>query len=178
MTPEIEQIKKEISAEMEEWAAVFVKQRVDFLRKRKIEASGQLINSIAASINQQARREAVELLLAFDDTGRFLDMKRLRPSGGGADYITALENWIREKGFEGKFTQKFMQKYRLQKAPPNVLNKIAWGIAMSRSTGKFRKKKWYNKPKTAAIGELFTNVAAMIPDIVSKQIAQNLGRPI
>jgi hypothetical protein len=173
MTTEESQLKAAIAAEMEEWAANYVRTRADFLRKRKIEATGSLVRSLEFEINQQARAEAVDLLLAFEEHGRFVDMKTLTPAAGGGNYIAAIEAWIRSKG-ESKFVNKYMEKYGKKTVPANVLNKIAWGIVTKRGFGKARKRAWYNRSRTAAVAELYNNVAAMLPELVSAQISKNL----
>lgn len=171
---ETEEIKTAIAAEMEQFAAEYIAGRVDFLRKKKIEASGALASSLAYELNRQARAEAVELLLAFEESGRFIDMKRLRPSEGGGNYIAALEAWISHKGLADRFTRKFMDKYGLNKPPANVLNKIAWGIATVRGGGKVRRRAWYSKSRAGAVSDLYNRVAAMLPEFVGRQIAQKI----
>lgn len=173
MTPELEELKKEIADQMLEWADIFVTNRKAFLRKRQIDASGELINSLNFEIDTQARQEAVQLLIAFNDYGRMVDMKRFNYShdSWGRNAVSRIEDWVKEKGLE-KFIQGFVKKYNLKTVPANVLNKIAWGIMTNRAEGKFRRRRWYNKPKTAAISELVTQVVAIIPDKAAKQIKQ------
>lgn len=174
MTTENAELKAAIAAEMEEWAANYVRARADFLRKKKIDATGSLVRSLQYEMNQQARAEAIELLLAFEEHGRFVDMKTLSPSAGGGDYVAAIEAWIQQKGLATKFTNKFMEKYGKKTVPANVLNKIAWGIVTKRGFGKARKRAWYNRSRTAAVADLYNDVAALLPDLVSSQIAKNL----
>ena len=63
-------IEEYLQEELAAWAAVFVKDRVAFLRRRKISASKDLERSIKYEIRNEAVRGAVTLLLAFEDSGR------------------------------------------------------------------------------------------------------------
>lgn len=175
MTPELEQLKSAIAKHMEAWAGEFIHDRIAFLKKRKVESTGELIDSMAAEMNRQARREAVELLLAFEEHGRYIDMKRLHPAKGG-NAVVSVEDWMKRKGFVDAFTKRYVKKYNMKKTPSNVLNKIAWGIVIARSGGKVKRRPWYNKPRTAAVADLYNEVAAMIPDVVADQLKSNFSK--
>jgi hypothetical protein len=54
------------------------------------------------------------------------------------------------------------------------LNRIAWGIVKKRATGKYRRRRWWNPSKTAAVTELLNKVAAALPPTVGNDVAQNL----
>jgi hypothetical protein len=169
----MDDIKAYIEKELHQLAETFIRQRVASLTARKIVASGELKQSLAYEIQATARREAVELLLAFEEHGRFIDMKTLRPPQDyGQPYITLLEEWIRKRGWEQKFIAKFMQSRKLRTVPKNVLNQIAWGIAIKRGQGKYRRKKWYNSAKTAFTYEVFNKVVAGLPELTAKTIKQ------
>ncbi len=163
------ELKHTIEGIMEEWAAEFISGRAAFLRKRKIQASGELINSLESEVNRAAAKEVAEVLISFTEHGRYLDMK-MNPPGGGEDYVGLIVNWIKEKGFEQKFISRYMEQRRLKKVPEKVLVYIAWGIVRKRTSGKFRRKAWWNKAKTGAIADLYNQVAANIPDKISEQI--------
>ena len=172
MTPEIEALKKDIEEQLLSWSALFIEQRKAFLRRRKIEASGKLLGSMEAEINRQARAEVVQILIAFEEHGRFQDMKRMNVPQGGGEYLAALVEWIRKKGLEQKMIAGWQRRYNRKTVPADVLNKIAWGIAVKR-TQRYRRKAWWNKPKSAAITDLFNDVASSIPDTVAEQIKKN-----
>lgn len=167
-------IQSFIQEELVQLAQVFIRERVASLKARKIVASADLVNSFAYELNSQAKAEAVELLMAFEEHGRFIDMRRLKPpTEFGNPYINLLEEWIRKRGWEQKFIDGFMRRRKLRQVPKNVLNMIAWGIAIKRSNGKFRRKRWWNAPKTAFISDAFNQIAAALPDIVSQSMNAN-----
>jgi hypothetical protein len=168
------EIKSFIQSELQLLAQEFIKQRVAALQSRKIVASGDLKNSMEFEIINQAKGEAIEMLLAFEEHGRYIDMRTLKPpTNFGNPYISLIEEWIRKRGWEQKFTDKFMaNRPHLRKVPKNVLNQIAWGIAVKRGNGKYRRKKWWNASKTAFISDTFNQIAAGIPDIAAKTIKE------
>ena len=103
-------------------------------------------------------------------------MKRLKPAKGGGDYIEGLIQWIKERGLEEQFVRRYMRRRRLKKVPARVLNQIAWGIAIKRSSrSRTRRRAWYNKPKSAAITELFNQVAANMPEQVADEIKKTFS---
>lgn len=182
MAAALDKIQQAIEDEARAWAQDFVATRKAFLQKRKIQATGDLQDSIQSQVVNQASSGIVELLVEFEQHGRFLDMKNLKPSKGGDSYIIALENWLKTKGFFSKFRAKYDAKYEANRKFSRItsgatrearaLNRMAWGIAVNRSNGKYRRRRWYNKPKTAAIAQLFNSIAANLPTIAAEEIAK------
>lgn len=165
----LQQLTTFIEGESRRWVEEFIAGRRAFLRTRKITASDRLIESFAQEITSTLEGQwRTELLLEFEEHGRFIDM-RLKPAGGGGDYLAALEDWIVRKGLEEQFVRTFMARRRLKKEPENVLRQMAWGIAVRR-TQRYRRRQWYNKSKSAAITDLYNRVAAGLPDIVVEEI--------
>lgn len=163
-----------LRSELESWAAEFVLDRVAQLNRRGIKGSGDLANSLSAEVRGQAVDAAVQALVSFKEYGRFVDMRTLQPGEAGADYITNLVSWIQRKGLAEKFTRGYVRKRNLKKPPERVLSYIAFGIAKKRNQGKYRRRRWYNSSKTAAINELYNDVQANMPDIIAEQIADTL----
>jgi hypothetical protein len=159
-------IKDFIEAELIAFGMQFQSERRNFL-SNKISASGKLSGSIEDEIDKQSRQDAIALMIAFEDYGRFIDMKRLKavvPSGSDNAYVKMIEDWIISRGWEQKFIQAFLKKNNLQKVPPSVLTRIAWGIVIKRANG-VKPRKWYNRYKSATIPNLFNTVVAGLPDI-------------
>jgi len=163
-----------LRTELETWAAEFVRDRVAQLNRRGIKGSGDLANSLRAEVRGQAVDAAVQALVSFREYGRFVDMRNLQPAEAGADYIANLISWIQRKGLDQKFIKGYVRRRNLKKPPERVLSYIAFGIAKKRSQGKYRRRRWYNKSKTASINELYNDVQANMPDIIAEQIAQEL----
>jgi hypothetical protein len=161
-------IKQFLEAEMTDFGVEFIAQRRNFL-SRKISASGDLSQSLGFEIDKQVRSEAVMMLLAFEEYGRLIDMKRLKaviPSGSDNEYVSLIEAWIKDRNWEQKFINGYMRRSGLKIIPPSVLHRIAWGIVISRAK-RVRPKKWWNKSKTVGISDLFNRVVAGLPDKTS-----------
>jgi hypothetical protein len=172
------QINAYLQQEAQAWVTQFIEDRVAYLRSRNIKASGDLQKSLAAEVLAATRAEGVKVLVAFEEYGRIIDMRRFDPPEGGGDYLLALQDWIRRKGLEQKFIRGYMRRRKLKKVPERVLTYIAWGIARKRFNGKYRRRRWYNKSKSRAITELFRDVAANMPEQVAEEIKRSMSSDI
>ena len=149
-------INEEIKTQMLDWVQHFIAQRKAALSKgKKGVATGELLSSFELEIERTAKEEGIALLIAFNDAGRFSDMKPSSLDYGvwGRTAIEGLEAWVQKRGLSG-----FMPGY-LRKHPntgfrkginiTKIIHDIAWGIAVNRTHGKFRRtKNWWNKAKT------------------------------
>lgn len=167
-----ELIKDYLRTESQAWVTRFIEDRIAYLRRRGIKAAGDLERSLQAEVLAGLRDASVQTLIAFEEYGRIIDMKRFDPPEGGADYLLGLISWIKRTGREQKMVRGYMRKRNLKRPPERVLTYIAWGIAKKRLNGKYRRRRWYNKSKSAAISELFRDVAANMPEQVAKEITQ------
>lgn len=170
---QIQQLRDYIAYEGQLWAKEYITQRKAHLAKRKINASGELIASLEYDVQAQAAKEAVNILLGFEEYGRILDMRRVEGAKGGSDYINSIVDWIQRKGFADEMISEYMSRRKLRTVPDRVLVYIAWGIVAKRSGG-YKRKAWYNKSKSAAISELYNTVASGLPDIIGEQIKEQL----
>jgi hypothetical protein len=164
-------INEAVKEQMLDWVQHFIAQRKAALMKgKKGVATGALVNSFELEIDRLAKEEGIALLIAFDEAGRFVDMKpsSFEHDAWGRNAINRLEAWVQKRGLSG-----FMKGY-LQKHPnlgerkglniQRIVSDIAWGIAISRTNGKFRRgKKWWDSSKTAGTYELINKVAAALP---------------
>lgn len=170
---ETEQLKAIIQQEAQQWATGFIQARVAYLT-REVSKSGTLTSSMGFEINRQARQDAVEILVAFEEYGRFIDMKPTPIERWGREAIERIQEWIKKVGLE-KFERGWIKKYKRRPAiDEKFLNRIAWGIAVRRSGGKYRRRRWWNKSKTAGLTELYNQVAAALPATVAEQVKNTL----
>lgn len=154
------------------WAKKFLAQRKAILSKRKIQASGDLAASIEHAVEEGSGQAAVSLLIAFNDYGRIVEMRRFSHDKWGRNAVTRVEDWIRHKGVS-RFVPGFMQKYQLKNVPKDFINRAAWGILVARSGGKFRRRPWWNKAKSAALTDLYNQVAEATLDEAANQITES-----
>ena len=168
-----QELKDLIQAEMHEWSLGFIDARKIFLR-RSISKSGVLVDSMEQEIDRQSRREAVELLLSFSEHGRFVDMKPTAQDKYGRQSIIRIEDWVSRVGL-GKFVRGWEKIHGKRPIDDSVLiNRIAWGIVINRTKGKYKRKRWWNSSKTRAITELLNDVAEKLPKKVSEQVVDSL----
>lgn len=170
---ETDNVKAVIAAELEEWLAGFVQARVRYLSSR-VSRSGALEGSLGTEVVRQAQREAVEALIAFEQHGRFIDMKPTAQAVSGQEAIKRIQDWAAKVGVP-KFERGFIKRYgRRPVSDEKFLNRIAWGIVKTRAKGKYRRRRWWNASKTASISELLNKVAAALPPRVGSDVAQSL----
>jgi hypothetical protein len=161
-----EELQQFIADELHQLGTDFAVQRANALRARKIQTTGALSASVQFEIEREARQEATALLLAFEEYGRFIDMKRLKAPQAdkiGSGYIEAIEAWIKARGWEEKLIEKYKTQRKLRKVPKNVLNMIAWGIALKRAK-KVRPRRWWNSSKSAFSIQVFNQIVGSLPD--------------
>lgn len=167
----IHDINEGIKDEMLKWSQYFIAQRkAALLKGKKGVASGELLRSFELEIDRLATEEGIMLLIAFNDQGRFLDMRpqSFHHDAWDRNAINRLEAWIQKRGV-GFFFGKYMEKHPNTGARKGInikrmISDIAWGIAINRSQGKFKRgKNFWNKAKTAGTYELINNVAAALP---------------
>lgn len=165
------QLQQHIEEVSRTWVQEYIRNRVAVLSKRKISATGELATSMQYTLTNAVQGAVVAMLdLSFQDQMRWLDMKNLNVPAGGLSYIDDLAAWVVRKGLSSKFIADYVSKRRLRKPPQNVLNQIAWGIARKRSIAYKRRPVAYSKSKSAAITDLFNQVAAGLPEIVAQEI--------
>lgn len=165
------QLQQHIEEVSRAWVQEYIRNRVAVLSRRKISTTGQLAASMQYALTSAVQGAVVAMLdLSFQDQMRWLDMKNLNVPAGGLSYLDDLAAWVVRKGLSSKFIADYVSKRRLRKPPQNVLNQIAWGIALKRSIAYKRRPVAYSKSKSAAITDLFNQVAAGLPEIVAQEI--------
>lgn len=175
----IEILRTHIHRESEAWVTEYVQRRREKLRRDNVRASEALINSMQFAVTQVTNAAITNTIeLAFAEHGRFVDMK-LRPAGGGRDYLEQLAEWIVEKNLYDKFVQRYLDR-RVStslNAPgstslnsESVLNQMAWSIAKKRAARTPRRRRWYAASSTAAVTDLFNRVSEGMPDIIINEL--------
>lgn len=165
-----------VASEMQDWAAAFMVARKQQLTRAKVVSTGELINSLDFEVDKQAKQDCISCLLAFEEHGRFVDMKIPRTDNFGSPYIQALENWIMARGWKQMFIDAYVEHRHLRKVPMNIINNIAWAIAHSKIGAiPKRRKGWYKHPKQKAIEDLFDTLIIGLPQAVAGVVANALA---
>lgn len=164
-------LAKMIDEEGRKWVEQYVAGRQAALTKKGAVVTGELINSLQYAITQTLQQGVQTTIeIAFDEHGRYIDMKRLNVPSGGTDYISNIAAWIVRKNLYQKYLSKYLISRKLKKAPPSALNNMAWAVAISRKSRTYRRKTWYAKSSSGAVTDLYNRVAANLPDIVMDQL--------
>jgi hypothetical protein len=170
----IDILRAHIHREGEIWVTEYVQRRKAQLLRDNVKASAALINSMEFALTQVTNSAITNTIeLAFAEHGRFVDMK-LRPAGGGEEYLQQLAEWIVEKNLYDKFVQRYIQSRNLRNPPKNVLQNLAWATAKKRAAKTPRRRRWYAASSTAAVTDLFNRVAEGMPDIIINALKKNL----
>lgn len=167
-----------ITTTAETWTIEFVQDSISKLRARKSEVTGDLVRSLIGAVLPAAGEAAATIAIQFDSSGRFIDMRRMKPPAGGREYVEEIMIWLERKGLAEKFIQGYLESRKLIKRPEDVLRYVAFGIVKKRAAGKYRRKAWYNKSKEARIrgvGGLYNSIAANMPDEVAQMLKAGLS---
>lgn len=168
-----------IDREGRTWAAEWMQSRANVLQRRKIVASGLLIDSFQAFATQTLERSIINTLeIAFEEHGRYIDMKRLNLPSGGTEYISNLAAWIESRNLQNKYKKTYLEKARRKSEPDDLLLRMAWALAFDRAKNRYvtgntyRRRAWYSKAKAAGVSDLFNRVAANVPKIVAEELTK------
>jgi hypothetical protein len=156
------------------WAVEFIRQRKAALERKGIKGSGALIEGLEFATEEQAEALVSRILVAFPGYGRIAEMRRVSHDAWGRNAIDRVVDWITAKGV-GKFLPGFMKKYNFKKPPQDAVLRMAWGVLVARSQGKFRRRKWYNAAKTAAITDLYNDVAIATMDATADSVKSSFN---
>lgn len=161
-----------INTTAEAWAAEFIQQRIAALERRKAVATGNLTRDMRYELTRQAVNEASRIVMIFEGYGRILDMRRINPHTPGEEMINNLIEYVKAKGVQN-FKRTRSKRFQ-PKTETKLIRDIAWGIARKRAKGKQRRKVWWAKSKSAAITDLFNQIAAGMLDITADEVVKEL----
>ena len=144
---------KELSAEMVEelesaiaaWLEMGIQKLKANAKDKKLDLTGESINSIAGRLVQVTPEGQFEILIAFKNSARFADYRK-NVKYKSLPPVELLMQWVLGKGI-GKF--KYVPGYKTAKVKPVdsvAARRIAWGVAVRRyQKGYGRKKPWFAK---------------------------------
>lgn len=124
---------------LEEWASQLIRQRRENVRKTKSVASADLLNSYDFEIRKATLEQTARALISFEDTGRFLDLKRINRRNKQIP-VEEIKAWILDVGIE-KFKKTTPDDGRKPISNQRFLNDLAWGIVRKKKTKRHRRRK-------------------------------------
>lgn len=159
---------------LEQFCVDFVAGRQAALLRQNAIASSRLVISLDYEVRRQALDEGLTALIAFRESGRFIDMKQARTGRPSTEHIENMRRWLQDKGLMQKAIRDYVRKRRLKTVPERVKTYVAFGVVIKRRNGRHRRKRFYNKAKSAAIAQLYEDVLAGMPDHVFDALKQSL----
>ena len=143
----------------EDWAKSVYKKLLDEMKKKKLDYSGELQDSLQVVVNKN-NDDWPSVTISFGNYGRFVEMKNLYYSKHPP--IQVLKDWVASKGIS-KF--KFIPGYQGRKTVPTrdiAISRIAWAVATARRYGgvsnqygkNVRRKVWKQRTLGKAVAHL------------------------
>lgn len=156
---------------LEEFAREVIKQRVRNVQKEKAIASEELLRSYAYEVRKATIEQTAQLLVAFEDRGRYLDMKRHRRLKHVP--VEEIKEWIKEKGLEAFTKRPKVRNGKVNPSNPRFLNELAWGISKKINKRKPRRRN-LQKGFESLLQDLITELRIGYRDRTAEQIKESL----
>lgn len=135
------EVIEEVIAAWSQWAIEELRERA---KNRKVELTGELIDSFSSKISKLTADGVAEMQIYFKTSGRFRDMEIGRYNKQGPAAVFA--EWAEQVGIE-KF--KYVPGYGDKSRVPTTsiaYRRIGWGVAIARYTkGRIKSKRWFYK---------------------------------
>lgn len=155
------------------WQLPVVQLLVNNARKKKLVSSQRLLNSFDSSVQKEISSHLVTIGFAFEEYGRYHDMKRLRWSA--LPPIEDFIEWVKEKGINN-FRDP---NPRPGKTTERRLNEIAWGIAKNKiKTQKHKRRPWFQNSFYKQLNALQEELLLGVGDRTIEQIKDSINSRI
>lgn len=165
-----------LKAALDSWRPDVVAALQDAAAKRKISNTGQLINSIAATVINGDTQSFGKLLLYFEHYGRFPDIKVLDYSTTTGPPVEELVNWVKKRGVSNFKRIPGYKNKKNKLTEDQTAKRIAWGISFHRRSAQFKHKRkiWFNKPFMQSYNELQSSILKEYTSFVAGGISSIL----
>lgn len=138
---------------LKEYSFQFVKNRRSDASSANLEATKELLQSFRTAVDVNNSGGQASLLLAFEEHGRFVDMKRRSNRWKKQPPVEKIEEWIRDKG-----SAQFLAGYKRNIGPggsDRAIENIAWAIAKTIKKKGIKRRSWYSKNRERDIQKVF-----------------------
>jgi hypothetical protein len=163
------ELKDIIEKTLKEYSVIFVANRQESLGKVKLQASSDLIRSVAADVSRSGDDLAL-LQLAFNDSGRYSDLNYINRKNQVP--VEEIEDWIRAKGV-GSFKSGFKRKIPVSDA--KLINAIAWGIVKKKLQQNHKRRRWYAKSVGRDINNLYDTLVERYQEFILQDQKKQLS---
>lgn len=132
---------------LKKWRPDLIRALESAASRRKIKNTGELINSIAATVVNGDSKSFGKLLLYFESYGRFSDQKIIEYSTTTGPPVESLVEWVKKRGLTSFKTVPSYKGSRSFLTEDQNAKRIAWGIVFHRRSAQFKHKRkiWFNK---------------------------------
>lgn len=155
------------------WQMPVLQKLVANIKQKKLISSRDLLNSLSSETLANLSSAMVTISFAFEDYGRYNDMKRLKWSEQPP--IEDIIEWVKKKG---------IQSFKDRAPKPNKpterrLNEIAWGIARKKlATQKYKSRPWFQSTFYKSLNALQEELMLGIADRTIEGIKDSLTERI
>lgn len=153
-----------------EWVDLAKAVLVEQLKKKNLENSGELINSINSVNEKSSPTGNATASIIFVQYGRYLDLKR---NGGKRLSKQVIEElivpWVEKRGISKfNFVPGYSANTKSTIPDSEKINRIAWGIGKSFNKNKVRKGWSYSKKKGFLVRKLTADLTASYSEVILK----------
>ena len=142
------------------------------LRRQKLINTKQLLQSLGSQNRTDLARVVHSISFAFEQYGRYLDMKNKRWSTPPP--IEKILDWVKNIGIEGFGADPRPNKFK-PKTPERRMNEIAWGVAISMARRRTDKgRPWFSKNFYKSLNALQEELLLGIGDRTIEQMQETL----
>lgn len=168
------EVQEFINQELGDWGESVLDVLEAKIRAKGLILSGELLRSLSFQLLKATSERNAHLQLIFQDAGRIKDMRQLRykkmPS------IESMESFVRKVGVDKfKFTPGYKKGQKIPTEDQRI-NRIAWGIAISRHKKNKRKPvKWFSKTFYGMVNELIESLLKGYQKAASDSITKSFN---
>jgi hypothetical protein len=145
------------------------------IKRKKIVNTGQLLRSLNSDVTKDLGRLVVALDFAFEEYGRYIDIKNKRWR-----YLPPIDDlllWVEKKGLSSFGADPNPNKKK-PKSPERRINEIAWGIAkqrVKRRQAKDKAKPWFQSSFYRSLQALQDEINLGVQDRTIDQMKETLA---
>ena len=149
------------------------------IRRQKIMNTRQLLNSLDAATEQHVGRMVIAMQFAFQEYGRYIDIRKKRWSHQPP--VDKIIEWIEKRGLQS-FGPDPKPNKKKPKTPERRKNEIAWGTARQykandkRNTSKAWMQSTFYKSLNALYDEIALGVSDRSMDAMRESLTARLKR--
>lgn len=163
-----------INQVLTDFARQLIASRIRQVRGQKAIASKELLRSYEYEIRKATVQQTGMALIAFEQHGRFLDMKRANRKNRQIP-IDELKKWIKEIGIES-FKRVPTTDSKQPLTGQRLLNALAWGIALKiKKRGRYKKRKPLQRGTESLIENLIDELREGFLDRTVDEIKTSLS---